>query len=56
VLIVSTRPYDEIVGDLPVSTPPRLSYTPSGRTITFQPWQTPDGTGFFQPVLTAHRS
>lgn len=37
-LMVSTRPYDEILKTRPTSTPPQLSSSSHGRTITFQLW------------------
>ncbi|MGW0826527.1 methyltransferase domain-containing protein [Streptomyces sp. NPDC002845] len=37
-LLLSTRPYDEILRARPRSTPPQLNATPAGRTITFQLW------------------
>ncbi|MFE4329382.1 class I SAM-dependent methyltransferase [Streptomyces sp. NPDC056831] len=37
-LVISTRPYDEILRTRPVSTSPQLTSTPTGRTITFQLW------------------
>ncbi|WP_369259764.1 class I SAM-dependent methyltransferase [Streptomyces sp. R35] len=37
-LILSTRPYDEILRARPTSTPPQVSSSPQGRTITFQLW------------------
>lgn len=37
-LVVSTRPYDEIREARPTSTPPQLSTSTHGRTITFQLW------------------
>lgn len=38
-LMVSTRPYEELLEARPTSTPPQLSTAPDGgRTITFQPW------------------
>lgn len=41
-LLVSTRPYDELLGDRPVSTPPQVHRTATGddgeRTVTFQLW------------------
>lgn len=37
-LIISTRPYDEILASRPVSTPPQLALTPGGRVVTFQLW------------------
>jgi glycine/sarcosine N-methyltransferase len=106
-LILSTRPYDDILKTRPTSTPPQLASSSHGRTITFQlwawhadgehydlehfqlvgderqwnvhvrrttywaltakqltqyaidagfttlAWQTPDESGFFQPILTA---
>ena len=37
-LIISTRPYDEILASRPASTPPQLAQTPDGRVVTFQLW------------------
>jgi ubiquinone/menaquinone biosynthesis C-methylase UbiE len=37
-LLVSTRPYDEILRARPTSTPPQLAPSPHGRSITFQLW------------------
>lgn len=38
-LIVSTRPYEELLETRPTSTPPQVSIAPDGgRTITFQLW------------------
>lgn len=37
-LILSTRPYDDILRSRPVSTPPQLARTPDGRAVTFQLW------------------
>ncbi|MFC9845196.1 class I SAM-dependent methyltransferase [Streptomyces sp. NPDC060223] len=37
-LIISTRPYDEILASRPLSTPPQLAPTPGGRAVTFQLW------------------
>jgi SAM-dependent methyltransferase len=37
-LLISTRPYDEIRRSRPVSTPPQLHDVGSGRTVTFQLW------------------
>jgi glycine/sarcosine N-methyltransferase len=37
-LVVSTRPYDEILRTRPTSTPPQLASSPQGRSITFQLW------------------
>jgi glycine/sarcosine N-methyltransferase len=39
-LLVSTRPYDELLRDRPVSTPPQIHH-PDGedRTVTFQLWR-----------------
>lgn len=43
-LVVSTRPYDEILKSRPTSTPPQLTWSPDGRSITFQLWDWhPDG-------------
>jgi glycine/sarcosine N-methyltransferase len=60
VLILSTRPYDEIRKARPASAPPQAAASPYGRSITFQLWDwhedgerydlehfqlVPDGTG-----------
>jgi len=37
-LIVSTRPYDEILRSRPASTPLQITPTPAGRAVTFQLW------------------
>jgi len=37
-LILSTRPYDEILRARPTSTPPQVFSSPQGRAITFQLW------------------
>jgi len=37
-LVVSTRPYDEILRARPTSTAPQPGSTPTGRSITFQLW------------------
>lgn len=37
-LVLSTRPYDEILQTRPTSTPPQLTTSPLGRTVTFQLW------------------
>ncbi|PBC76068.1 methyltransferase family protein [Streptomyces sp. TLI_235] len=37
-LLVSTRPYDELRRTRPAETPPRVVETPGGRTTTFQRW------------------
>ncbi|WP_335934854.1 class I SAM-dependent methyltransferase [Streptomyces sp. PTD5-9] len=37
-LVVSTRPYDEILRARPTSTAPQTSSAPTGRTVTFQLW------------------
>ncbi|WP_438289908.1 class I SAM-dependent methyltransferase [Streptomyces sp. HUAS TT7] len=37
-LILSTRPYDEILKARPASTPPQVAASPHGRSITFQLW------------------
>jgi glycine/sarcosine N-methyltransferase len=37
-LVLSTRPYDEILQARPTSTPPQLATSPRGKTITFQMW------------------
>lgn len=37
-LVVSTRPYDEIRAARPPGTPPQDSATPAGRVVTFQLW------------------
>ncbi|QFZ22345.1 class I SAM-dependent methyltransferase [Saccharothrix syringae] len=37
-LVVSTRPYDEIRATRPPGTPPHGSDTPAGRVVTFQLW------------------
>ncbi|MFF0628526.1 class I SAM-dependent methyltransferase [Streptomyces sp. NPDC004296] len=37
-LMVSTRPYDEILKTRPVSTPPQVHQSPHGRSVTFQLW------------------
>ncbi|MER5866317.1 methyltransferase domain-containing protein [Kitasatospora sp. NPDC002040] len=43
-LVLSTRPYDELLITRPVSTPPQQSEGPDGRVVTFQLWHWhPDG-------------
>ncbi|MEW1679298.1 class I SAM-dependent methyltransferase [Streptomyces noursei] len=43
-LVVSTRPYDEIRRARPASTPPQLAASPHGRSVSFQLWDWhPDG-------------
>ena len=37
-LMVSTRPYDDILKTRPTSTPPQIASSSHGRTITFQLW------------------
>ncbi|MFE9765390.1 class I SAM-dependent methyltransferase [Streptomyces sp. NPDC005808] len=37
-LVISTRPYDEILASRPLSAPPQLARTPGGRAVTFQLW------------------
>jgi SAM-dependent methyltransferase len=37
-LIISTRPYDEILKTRPTSTPPQIAASSHGRSITFQLW------------------
>ncbi|WP_328771171.1 class I SAM-dependent methyltransferase [Streptomyces sp. NBC_00286] len=37
-LLLSTRPYDEILASRPAATPPSVSWTEVGRTIGFQLW------------------
>jgi glycine/sarcosine N-methyltransferase len=37
-LVISTRPYDEILMSRPVSTPPQRSQTANGRAVSFQLW------------------
>ena len=37
-LMVSTRPYDEILKTRPTSTPPQIASSSHGRSITFQLW------------------
>ncbi|MFB7915533.1 class I SAM-dependent methyltransferase [Streptomyces sp. NPDC056061] len=37
-LLISTRPYDEILRSRPASTMPRTGSSPAGRAVTFQLW------------------
>ncbi|MFI1353464.1 class I SAM-dependent methyltransferase [Streptomyces sp. NPDC020898] len=37
-LLISTRPYDEIRADRPAATPPGVSHTGGGRAVGFQLW------------------
>ncbi|MER7011123.1 class I SAM-dependent methyltransferase [Saccharopolyspora sp. NPDC000359] len=37
-LLLTTRPYDEVRETRPRSTPPQVADTPAGRSITFQLW------------------
>ncbi|MEV6354857.1 class I SAM-dependent methyltransferase [Streptomyces hydrogenans] len=38
-LLVSTRPYDELLRERPVSTPPQIHRSAGDRTVTFQLWE-----------------
>ncbi|WP_405537141.1 class I SAM-dependent methyltransferase [Streptomyces sp. NBC_00075] len=39
VLVVSTRPYDEILAERPAATPPSVSRSGGGRAVGFQLWE-----------------
>ncbi|MFD1150407.1 hypothetical protein [Saccharothrix hoggarensis] len=57
-LIVTTRPYDELLRERPSATPARTATTEAGRAVSFQLWDWhDDGEHYdlrlFQPFLTA---
>ncbi len=56
-LLISTRPYDEILADRPAATPPSVSGAGGGRAVGFQLWKWhPDGERYdLEHFLLAER-